>query len=88
MRVRDARRSRLDPSRSGFRVVGRFTLEATEGVLIFDCRLVQAPDSRLLVYGPSSKADAQILSLSEIVRNNVVTKAAQALGFTHVANAA
>lgn len=89
MRVRDARRSRIEASPRGFRTLGRFTLEATEGVLIFDCRLVRAPDGRLLVYGPTSRTDAQVLSLSAAIREEIVMLATTALGFeTNECNAA
>lgn len=80
MRVRDARRSRTDTSARGFKTLGRFSLEATGGILIFDCRLVQAPDGRLLAYGPSNKHDAQILSMSAEIREEVVTLAFEAMG--------
>jgi hypothetical protein len=83
MRVKDARRSRIEASPRGFRTLGRFTLEATEGILIFDCRLIQAPDGRLLAYGPSSKTDAQILSMSAPVREHIITLASDALGFNN-----
>jgi hypothetical protein len=80
MRIKDARRARMEPSSRGFRTLGRFTLQPTEGILIFDCRLIQAPDGRMLVYGPSSKADAQVVSMSAEIRNEVVTMAQEALG--------
>lgn len=80
MRVKDARRSRIAASSRGFRTLGRFTLQPTEGILIFDCRLIEAPDGRLLVYGPSSKADAQVLSMSAGIRQDIVTLAAEAMG--------
>jgi hypothetical protein len=86
MRVKDARRARMERSSRGFQTLGRFTLQATEGVLVFDCRLVEAPDGRLLVYGPSNKQDAPVLSMSAEVRDDLITMALGALGINENEN--
>jgi hypothetical protein len=79
MRIQDARRSRTETSSRGFRTLGRFSLAAAEGILIFDCRLILAPDGRLLVYGPAGKNDAPVVSLSRENRDQLVTLALAAL---------
>jgi hypothetical protein len=79
MRIRNARRSHMDASSRGFRTLGRFALEVADGILIFDCRLVLSPDGTGLVYGPTSKGGAQVLSLSKEIREEIITLAAKAM---------
>jgi hypothetical protein len=80
MRIKNARRSRLEPSPRGFRTLGRFALEVSEDILIFDRLLIQAPDGRLLVYGPVAKGNAPIVALSGTIRTQIIQMAATALG--------
>lgn len=72
MKIRNARPARQETSPGGFRTLARFALEPTEGVLIYDCTLVQAPDGKVLVYGPSSKTSQQVLSLAPDVRRQII----------------
>lgn len=72
MNIKHARPARGDLSPNGFRTLLRFALEPTDGVLIFDCTLVRAPDGRLLVYGPSSTSAREILSLAPAVRRQII----------------
>lgn len=90
MRIKDARRLRMESSPRGFHTLGRFNLEAAEGLLIFDCTLVRAPDGRLLVYDPPSKKDGELLSMAPAVRRQVISMTIDALGIDDIeyANAA
>lgn len=80
MKIKDARRLSQEPSRKGFRTLCRFNLEAAEGLLIFDCTLVQAPDGRIFVYGPPSKTNGQLLSMAPEVRRQVISMTLDAVG--------
>jgi hypothetical protein len=73
MRVKDARAARHEPTQRGFRTICRFNFEPADGVLIYDCTLVRAPNGRVLVYGPSSKTDGQLISLAPDVRRDLIT---------------
>lgn len=72
MKIKNVKRTRHEVSPGGFRTLVRFALEPTEGVLIYDCSLVQAPDGRVLVYGPKSGSGAQTISLAPEVRREVL----------------
>jgi hypothetical protein len=88
MRIQNARRSRLEPSPRGFRTLGRFALEVSEDVLIYDCVLLQAPDGRLLVYGPAAKGNAPVVALSRAVRDEIIEMARVAFGIVKNENQA
>jgi hypothetical protein len=81
MRVRNVKRARHDLSPGGFRTVARFAFEPTDGVLIYDCSIVRAPDGRMLVYGPSSKVGAQTISLAPEVRRELIEMMTNEVGF-------
>jgi hypothetical protein len=72
MRVRDVKPARHETSPGGFRTRARFSFEPLPGVIIFDCTMVEAPDGRMLIYGPPSRGGAQILSLAPDVRREVI----------------
>lgn len=72
MRIRDVRKARLEPSARGFRTLARFSLEPIDGVLIYDCRIVQAPAGRLLVYGPTGKTERDVISLAPEIRQDLI----------------
>jgi len=80
MRIKDARRVRQERSPQGFHTLCRFNLEATEGLLIFDCTLVRAPDGRIFVYGPPSKRDGQLVSMAPEVRRQIISMTLDAAG--------
>jgi len=80
MNIKHARPARGDPSPNGFRTLLRFTLEPTDGVLIFDCTLVRAPDGRFLVYGPSSTSAREVLSLAPAVRRQIIAMTLSEVG--------
>lgn len=72
MRIKDARPVHTGLTPRGFRTLLRFAFEPIDGVLIYDCALVRCPDGRMLVYGPPSKTDSQILSLAPAVRRDLI----------------
>lgn len=80
MRILKARRLRMDPSPQGFQPLCRFNLEPTDGVVIFDCSLVRAPNGRVHVYGPASRTKDQLLSMAPDVRRLVISMALSAAG--------
>jgi hypothetical protein len=80
MRIKDARRLRGEPSPRGFRTLCRFNLEVLEGLLIFDCSLVRAPNGTVIVYGPPSKTNSQLVSMAPEMRRSVITMALDAVG--------
>ena len=88
MRIKHARAVHQDTSPRGFATLARFALQPTEGVLIYDCTLVRAPDGRTLIYGPPSKNGAPILSLAPDVRNEVIMMTLHEVGIDDHANAA
>lgn len=72
MKIKNLRPARQSPSPGGFVTLARFAFEPTDGVLLYDCTLVQAPDGKYLIYGPSSKTSAQVLSLAPDVRQELI----------------
>lgn len=81
MRIKNVKRARHELSPSGFRTLVRFAFEPTDGVLIYDCTIVKAPDGRLLIYGPSSRAGAQTISLAPEVRRDILEMMTHEVGF-------
>ncbi|UOK70258.1 hypothetical protein [Ancylobacter polymorphus] len=80
MRILNARRLSLPPGRSGFLPLCRFDLEPVDGVAISGCSIVQAPDGRRLVYGPSGNGGTQTVNFSPAVRVAVIEEALGAVG--------
>lgn len=80
MRILEARRLRKEPSPGGMRPICRFNYEPIEGVVIFDCSLVEMPGGRVLVYGPAPKHGGSTLSMAPDVRREVISRALQAAG--------
>lgn len=83
MRIRSARRVYQSPSAKGFHTLAKFNLQITDEIMVCDCTLVQAPDKRVLLYGPGT---GNTLSVSPMCRHEIVEKALSALGMN--ANAA
>lgn len=88
MRIKDVRRVSRPPMKSGFRTLFRFNLEAVEGLLIYDCTLVQSPNGRMFVYGPASKTDAQLLSMAPAMRSEIIEMTLREVGYDERENAA
>lgn len=88
MRIKNARAVHQDLSPRGFTTLARFAFEPTDGVLIYDCTIVRAPDGRKLVYGPPTKNGAPILSLAPDVRTDVIMMALREVGIDDYADAA
>lgn len=85
MRVLKARRVYQTPSAKGFCTLAKFNLQVNDDILICDCALVQAPDKRVLLYGPGA---GNSLSISPMARHEIVEMALDALGMNpHVAAA-
>lgn len=85
MRVTKARRIYQTPSAKGFHTLAKFNLQVNDDVLICDCALVQAPDKRVLLYGPGQ---GNTLSVSPMARHQIVEMALDALGMNTRAAAA
>lgn len=88
MRIKNARPVHQAPSPRGFQTLARFALEPVQGVLIYDCSLVRAPDGRILLYGPPTKNGAPILSLAPEVRTEVIMLTLREVGIDEHADAA
>ncbi|RUV97360.1 hypothetical protein EOA75_03925 [Mesorhizobium sp. M1A.F.Ca.IN.022.07.1.1] len=71
---------RQAPSPKGFVTLGKFHLQVTDDVTIFDCSLVKAPDGNILLYGPSQIGGAATLSVSRDARLAIIDMALSALG--------
>lgn len=82
MRIHNARPVQQAPTPRGFRTLARFQLEPCDGVRIYDCLLIEAPDGRLLVYGPPAKNDAPTISLSPEMRRTAIAMMLEE-GFAH-----
>lgn len=80
MRIKNARRVRQEPSRAGFRTLARFAFEPTDGVLIYDCTIVEAPDGRKFIYGPPAANGATILSMAPEIRRTVISMTLREVG--------
>jgi hypothetical protein len=85
MRVLKARRVYQTPSARGFCTLAKFNLQINDDVLVCDCALVQAPDKRVLLYGPGQ---GNTLSVSPMLRHQIVEMAMTALGMNPHAAAA
>lgn len=83
MRVVNPKRTPHATSPNGFRTLARFQLEPVEGVIIYDCTIVRAPDGRLLVYGPVSRGGSQVLSLAPETRRSIIEMMALEVEFDH-----
>lgn len=81
MRVRNVTAKRHEPSPSGFRTLAQFSFEPADGVLIYDCTAVKAPDGRILIYGPPSRGGSHVLSLAPDVRRQLIELLIDEVGF-------
>lgn len=79
MIIRSARAMRQAPSPKGFVTLGKFNLQITDDVTVFDCSLVKAPDGNVLLYGPSQIGGAATLSVSREARMKIIDMALDAL---------
>lgn len=86
MRVKSARRIQQNPSARGFCTLGKFNLQVTDDVMVCDCTIMQAPDGRVLLYGPGTGSST--LSVSPMARHQIVEMALAALGMNVSAAAA
>lgn len=82
MKIRSARPVRQAPSPRGFRTLAKFNLQVTDEVTIYDCSLVEAPDQRVLLYGPGR--DGNTLSVSPTARREIIEMALAAIGSEHL----
>lgn len=77
MKIRSARQVRLAPSPRGFCTLAKFNIQITDDVMICDCTLVQAPDGRIILYGPGREGNT--LSCSPETRREIVEMALAAV---------
>lgn len=80
MKIRSARAMRHAPSPRGFITLGKFNLQVTDEVTIFDCSLVKAPDGNVMLYGPTQVGGASTLSVSRDARAAIIDMALDAMG--------
>jgi hypothetical protein len=80
VKIRDVRPVQQEPTPQGFNTVARFTLVPIDGVVIYDCTIVTAPDGRTLVYGPAAKRGEQILSMAPEVRREIIAMTLREVG--------
>lgn len=78
------RRLHHEVSAKGFLPLCRFSLEPANGVLVYDCTVVKAPDGKVFVYGPPSRKEGQVLSLAPDVRRLVIEMAMDAAGIDDI----
>ena len=87
MRIRSARPVLQAPSPRGFRTLAKFNIQVTEEVMVCDCTLVEAPDGRIILYGPGREGNT--LSCSPETRREIVQMALAAVeSKQHAATAA
>lgn len=73
MKIRNVKQYDNAPSGSGFRTIAKFEFEPIDGVVIYNCAIVESPNGRLLVYGPNTGSRSEVLSLAPAVRANVLS---------------
>lgn len=52
--------------------IARFEIVPCDGVVVYDCTVVRAPDGRFLFYGPKARNEATVLSLAPELRKQVI----------------
>lgn len=77
MRIRSARPVHQEPSARGFRPIAKFNIQVTDDIMICDCTLVEAPDQRIILYGPGREGNT--LSCSPETRREIVEMALAAV---------
>lgn len=77
MKIRSARPVRQAPSPRGFRTLAKFNIQVTDDIMICDCTLVEAPDQRIILYGPGREGNT--LSCSPETRREIVEMALAAV---------
>lgn len=85
MRIRSARPVQQAPSPRGFRTRAKFNIQVTDDLMICDCTLVEAPDGRVILYGPGREGNS--LSVSPETRREIVEMALAAVEMKHAAAA-
>lgn len=86
MRIRSARPVQQALSPRGFRTLAKFNFEVTSDVTVYDCSLVEAPDGRVLLYGPGREGNT--LSVAPETRREIIEMALAAVGITNDQHAA
>jgi hypothetical protein len=86
MKIRSARPVHHAPSPRGFRTLAKFNLEVTHDVTVYDCSLVEAPDGRILLYGPGREGNT--LSVAPETRREVIEMALAAVELMNAKHAA
>lgn len=64
MHIKDVRPCTGPASANGFLNIGRFNLEITPDVTLYDMTLVRAPHGKLLLYGPQTAYGAPAWSMA------------------------
>lgn len=86
MRIRSARLVQQAPSPRGFRTLAKFNIQVTEDLMVCDCTLVEAPDGRIILYGPGREGNT--LSCAPETRREIVEMALAAVESKNDRNAA
>lgn len=72
MHIKNVRPCTGPASANGFLNIGRFNLEITPEVTLYDMTLVRAPHGKLLVYGPQTAYGAPSWSMAPRMRNEII----------------
>jgi hypothetical protein len=64
-------------SERGFQNVGRFTVEVTPDVRIYDWLLVLTPDGRYQAYAPAGKKTSHVIAVAPAARAAIAKQAAR-----------
>lgn len=75
MHIKDVRPCTGPASANGFLNIGRFNLEITPDVTLYDMTLVRAPHGKLLLYGPQTAYGAPAWSMAPQLRTAIIHNA-------------
>ncbi|MER9150810.1 hypothetical protein NKI30_19510 [Mesorhizobium opportunistum] len=75
MHIFNARPVNKPANAAGFRGIGRFNLQITPEVTLYDLTLVETPTGKLLLHSPPTVYDAPSSSMSPTLRAEIVERA-------------
>lgn len=75
MLIKNVRPCTGPTSAKGFRNIGRFNLEVTPDVTLYDLTLVRGPQGKLLLYGPQTVYGAPSMSMAPQTRSAIIAEA-------------
>lgn len=75
MHIFNARPVNKPANAAGFRGIGRFNLQITPDVTLYDLTLVESPSRKLLLHAPPTVYDAPSMSLAPTLRKEIIDRA-------------